>query len=51
MIGVILQKLAPYSYSVEVHHALVWKRHIDHLLKLQDEEKDRQYFPKVSKDL
>ena len=24
---------------------------IDHLLKLQDEEKDRQYFPKVSKDL
>ena len=29
----------------------VWKHHIDHLLKLQDEEKDRQYFPKVSKDL
>ena len=26
VIGVILQKLAPYSYSVEVHHGLVWKR-------------------------
>ena len=46
-----MQKLAPCSYSVEVHHGLVWKRHIDHLLKLRDEEKDRQYFLKELKDL
>ena len=34
VIGVILQNLAPYLCSVDVHHGLVWKRHIDHFLKL-----------------
>ena len=24
VVGVILQKLAPYSYSVEVQHGLIW---------------------------
>ena len=51
VVGVILQKLAPYSYSVEVQHGLIWKRHVNHLLKLEDAEQDRQYSSNVPKDL
>jgi len=39
---VVLQKLAPYSYRVEVQRELVWKCHVDHLMKLRDADEDCQ---------
>ena len=32
--GVVVQKLGPLSYLVEVGEGLIWRRHVDHLKEL-----------------
>ena len=36
--GVVIQKLAPLTYLVEVQGGLKWKRHIDHIKSLGSKE-------------
>ena len=48
--GVVIQKLGPLSYLVEVGEGLVWQRHVDHLKELAstttgDKAKDKEVEP------
>ena len=46
--GVIVQRMAPYSCSVEVKDGIVWKRH-GH--KLGETTHEREYVPEVDQGL
>ena len=48
--GVVIQKLGPLSYLVEVGEGLIWRRHVDHLKELAstttgDKAKDKEVEP------
>ena len=48
--GVVIQKLGPLSYLVEVGEGLIWPRHVDHLKELAsttigDKAKDKEVEP------
>ena len=47
--GVIVQRLAPNSYSVEVKDNCM-ERHVDHLHKLGETTHERKYLPEVEQD-
>ena len=40
--GVIIDRVAPLTYSIQLHNGRIWRRHIDHIIVTSSEDQETQ---------